>query len=94
MSETNEVNPASETSCVERLVMLPPLRPDLRDFEKQAGISVDVLVKVKSFSNIVIGRYLYGLSNWQVNGVCGYHTPEEVEEWWPMPELGTGTKAT
>jgi hypothetical protein len=90
----NGANPASEPSGVERLVMLPPLRDDLRDFENQAGISVDVLVKVKRYQNIAIGRYFYGLSEWQINGACGYYASEEIEEWWLMPELGTGTKAT
>lgn len=66
---------------------LPPLRDDLRDFEKQAGISVDVLVLMKGATDPCVGRYIHGLGQWQVawcNGAVA------VEEWWPMPEAGTG----
>lgn len=70
------------------VVMLPELRPDLRDFEKLAGISVDVLVKVDGFECHSIGRYLHGLKEWQVNNVSG--GPPKVIEWWPLPEFGTG----
>lgn len=68
----------------------PPRRADLRDFEKLAGISDDVLVRVRGFSGHSIGRYVHGSEEWQVNGFGG--SPPDVEEWWPLPKKGTGTK--
>jgi hypothetical protein len=67
---------------------LPEIRKDLREFEKQAGISVYVIVRVKGFKDHNIGRYLHGLEEWQVYGHGG--EPPEVIEWWPLPEFGTG----
>jgi hypothetical protein len=78
MSKANEVN---------GVVMLPPLRDDLRDFEKLAGLSVDVLVRAKGWDGICIGRYLYSIGEWQLQHVNGKST---VYEWWPMPIVGTG----
>lgn len=69
---------------------LPALRPDLRDFEKAAGISVDVIVRLKNSEHKTIGRYIHGVTEWQVNGWTG---SPEVVEWWPLPETGTGEGA-
>lgn len=66
---------------------LPPLRDDLKDFEKAAGISVDVLVRAGGWCGICIGRYLHGIGEWQLNHINGI---AKVYEWWPMPEDGTG----
>lgn len=70
---------------------LPELRHDLRDFEKAAGISVDVLVRAKGWNGICIGRYLHGIEQWQLSHINGAAT---VYEWWPMPIEGTGNKVT
>lgn len=69
---------------------LPPVRTDLRDFEKQAAMSVDVLVRLEGFRDKAIGRYIHGAEEWQINGCTGYF---KVLEWWPMPEDGTGAQA-
>lgn len=69
---------------------LPVLRDDLRGFEKAAGLSVDVLVKAEKWGNIMIGRYIHGLGEWQLNNVSG--DPPVITEWWYVPEIGTGNK--
>lgn len=69
---------------------LPEKRDDLKDFEKAAGLSVDVIVSVKDFRCLYIGRYIYGIKQWQVNNWSGYHV---IIEWWPLPEIGTGNAA-
>lgn len=69
---------------------LPPLRDDLRDFEIPSGTSVDVLVRPHNSKYITIGRYFHGLGEWQINNCSGQGW--EVEEWWPMPVIGTGHK--
>ena len=66
---------------------LPKLRDDLKEFERAAGISVDVLVLIESTHRPVTGRYLHGIGEWQVDHTSGYPT---VIEWWPLPEIGTG----
>lgn len=86
-----EANKSKQLIQTELLINLPPLRPDLRDFEKQAGISVDVLVSVGGSSCVTIGRYLHGVKEWQANGFGG-NGFTKVTEWWPLPEAGTGTK--
>lgn len=69
---------------------LPPVRDDLRDFEKLAQISVDVLVRIEGFASKAIGRYIHGAEAWQVDGWSGNPT---VVEWWPLPENETGHPA-
>ncbi|WP_210498772.1 hypothetical protein [Vibrio crassostreae] len=66
----------------------PEVRDDLRDFEKLAAVSIDVLVHVKGFQNPMVGRYIHGAQEWQVDGIHGTPT---VIEWWLLPEKGTGT---
>lgn len=68
--------------------MFPEVREDLKDFEKLAAISVDVLVRVEGFKDKNIGRYIHGTECWQVNGWSGN---PKVIEWWPLPENNTGT---
>jgi hypothetical protein len=82
---------SDEQGYFEKATGLPPLRDDLKDFEKAAGLSVDVLIKFKRFSNVVIGRYLHGIEEWQANGVGGSYDADSIEEWWLMPVIGTGT---
>lgn len=69
----------------------PPIKENLHDLEKEAKPSVDVLDKTPRFTNIMTGRYIHGAEAWQVDGV---HSAGgiEVVEWWPMPEIGTGTQ--
>lgn len=62
----------------------PELRDDLRDFEKAAGISVDVLVRIGN--TVAVGRYLHGIGEWQ----AGWLNNAKVSEWWPLPEARTG----
>lgn len=66
---------------------LPEKRKDLKDFEKFAGLSVDVLVGIEGCSGMHVGRYIHGCESWQVNGFNG---DWKVVEWWPLPEKGTG----
>lgn len=69
---------------------LPERRKELEGFNEDVGISVDVLVRLKTFHDIMIGRYIHGIGEWQVDGVHG--TTNNVIEWWPFPEFGTGNK--
>ena len=71
------------------LTTLPELKPeeDMHIFEKSAQISVDVLVRVKGFKHLSIGRYIHAAGEWQVDG---YHGDWEVLEWWDLPKIGTG----
>ena len=66
---------------------LPKKREDLKDFEKAAGLSVEVFVHVKGFKTPNVGRYIHGLGEWQADNISG---SVEVLEWWPMPVIGTG----
>ena len=78
-------------------LLLPSLRGDLKEWEKDIGISVDVLVRLDGSDrdnrsrNIRLGRYLYGAGEWQVDGRGG-SVPPVVSEWWDMPVPGTGKK--
>jgi len=72
-------------------VLLPSLRGDLKVWEKYIGKSVDVLVRFDGSDNIRIGRYLYGVGEWDVDGRGG-SVPPAVSEWWDMPVPGTGKK--
>lgn len=67
---------------------LPEIKSDLREFEKEAGISVDVICRVAGFAGVWIGRYIHGCECWQVNGMSG--DEPLVLEWWTLPEEGTG----
>lgn len=69
---------------------LPEKRDGLADFEKSGGLSVDVIVKVKGFRDLTIGRYIHGLEQWDINNWSGYLV---VIEWWPLPKIGTGNQA-
>ncbi len=71
--------------------LLPPLREGLKEWEKDIGASVDVLVRITGSADIRIGKYLYGAGEWQVEG-CGGSVPPAVFEWWDMPVPGTGKK--
>jgi hypothetical protein len=68
---------------------LPEVRDDLHEIERLAKPSVDVIVSVRGITNLMIGRYFHGGQFWQVDQV---HGEVNVEEWWPMPVLGTGTR--
>lgn len=63
--------PASDTSAA---FMQESVRP-----------SDDVLVKVRQLPGWFLGRYLYAIEEWQVNGFTG---DVEVTEWHPLPEHG------
>lgn len=68
---------------------LPPIREDLRDFERAAGRSVDVIVRLRWGNDIHIGHYFYGLQEWRAGPWSNHAAP--VVEWWPLPAAGTGT---
>jgi hypothetical protein len=68
-------------------VKLPEIKEGLADFEKTAGISVDVIARVEGHKNLSIARYIHGTEEWQINGFHGFYN---VVEWWPLPEIGTG----
>ena len=70
-----------------QMIPLPPVRTDLRDIEKHAQISVDVLVNVTGFKTPCIGRYIHGIGEWQIDG---FHGSYKVIEWWELPKAGTG----
>ena len=59
------------------------------EFELSAGKSIGVLAKIKNFAEPTVAYYYHSFQNWQAPIVTG---DIEVEEWWPMPTKGTGTK--
>ncbi|ELP6118941.1 TPA: hypothetical protein I7730_15920 [Vibrio vulnificus] len=59
------------------------------EFELSAGKSVGVLAKIKGFAEPAVAYYFHSFNNWQSPIVCG---EIEIEEWWPIPTKGTGTK--
>lgn len=69
--------------------MLPEKLTEAHPHLLNAGATADVLVKIKGFTNLTIGRYFHVLEEWQVNGFTGAPI---VEEWWYMPQVGTGHK--
>ena len=69
--------------------MLPPRLTEGPEHLLNAGASTDVLVSVKGFESITIGRYLHELEEWQIPFWSG---APEVEEWWSLPVRGTGNK--
>lgn len=83
---------------IPRTPSLPPVRnyPEseqaARAFEIHAGISDDVLFKLKQFTNVVKGRYIRSADEWQVDGMSGGFPTSDVEEWWLFPKIGTGIK--
>lgn len=66
---------------------LPPVKSNLKEIEKSASPSIDVLIKIKGHSEPTIGRYIHGGEFWQSSTMSGQ---VEVEEWWPLPVSGTG----
>lgn len=72
--------------------MHPPLDENGTDFEKSAGISITVLVKVKSFKYPIVGNYWFAGEFWTVNGIHGNLSDSDIEEWYYLPEIGTGNK--
>ena len=66
---------------------LPEINPDLKGFEKHAKISVPVIAKIKGSTHCTIGKYTHSINEWQIDG---YHGQWDVDEWWPLPEFGTG----
>lgn len=68
---------------------LPEIKKILKN-KIETGLlpSDDVLVNVEGYG-IAIGRYFHTGQFWSVNGISG---DVVVIEWWPLPELGTGTK--
>ena len=85
-----------------QLAPKPPALPPVRDypeaeresraFEIHAGLSDDVQFKLKQFTNVVRGRYIRSTDEWQVDGMSGSFPTSDVEEWWPIPQVGTGVK--
>lgn len=69
--------------------MLPKRLTEAHEHLLSAGATADVIVKVKGFESLTIGRYLHEIEEWQINFWSG---APEVEEWWPLPEIGTGNK--
>lgn len=67
--------------------MTPEINENATEIEKACGMSIDVLVKVKGFAGLRTGRYVYGVGCWIVDGLHGEWT---VEEWWYLPEKGSG----
>lgn len=64
---------------------LPPKKIDIRPFEKDIAPSIDVLVKLlerDDYPKWAIGRYLYGIQEWQVAGM----SYPEVIGWALFPE--------
>lgn len=67
---------------------LPPRDENAHEYERKSSQpSVEALVVVEGFRGYTVGRYLYGLAEWQIEG---HHGPRKVLEWWPLPERGTG----
>lgn len=69
--------------------MLPNRLTEGHIHQLQAGSTADVVVRLEGSNYLTIGRYLHELEEWQVNGWNGAPV---VEEWWPLPEVGTGNK--
>lgn len=68
---------------------LPPRSDVFDEFEKSAKISVDVIVNSRSVNGLNIGRYIHSTEEWQIDGFHGF---DGVDEWWPLPKIGTGNK--
>lgn len=75
-------------SALSNAVGLPPAVPG-NGVHSLAGMSADVM----TFGpfGLRVGRYYHGIGEWQVDGVHS-SDPLLVVEWWPLPEIGTGTK--
>lgn len=61
---------------------LPPLKKTDDAFEKAAGVSVDVVIRLKGGDSRHIARYIHNLEQWQVSFIAG---AADVAEWWPLP---------
>ena len=72
--------------------MYPQKDNDCDEFSKSAGKSIDILVKLKSFKYPVVGNYWYTMETWTTSGIHGEHPDSAIEEWYSIPELGTGGK--
>lgn len=72
-------------------VKLPPVKADLKDFEKLSQPSVDVLLRIVGSDSHAIGRYIHGVGEWQVYGWSG---KPKVEEWWELPAFGSGNQVS
>jgi len=71
---------------------LPPLRDDNDVFDAVAGMSVWVLLKLKQVDEVIVGHYFHTIDKWKLaNNATSTFENDEVEEWWPMPAIGTGT---
>lgn len=66
---------------------LPPIKQDADIFEKNAGMSVDVVVRAKGWAGYHIAKYFHAIGEWRLPWFNG---AAEVIEWWPLPEAGTG----
>lgn len=72
--------------------MYPQKDNDCDDFQKSAGKSIDVLVKMKNFKHPLVGNYWHDLGWWSVSGIKGNVAEYDIEEWYAIPEMGTGEK--
>lgn len=70
--------------------MYPCLDTTNTDFEKSAGKSIDILVKVKGFKDVRVGNYWIAGEYWTANNVHGNLKDSDIEEWWDIPKSGEG----
>lgn len=61
---------------------LPPLKKTDDAFEKAAGITDDVVIRLKGGDSRHIAKYSHTLDQWFVSFIAG---PADVVEWWPLP---------
>lgn len=82
-------HPCEECWRVAGFWRFPNIRDDLKEYERDASPSVDVLVKIKGYPSKAIGRYIHGIDEWQVDGWSGHPI---ILEWWYLPENESGNK--
>ena len=70
--------------------MYPELDNTATEFEQSAGMSITVLVKVKSFKYPMSGNYWSSFNYWTVSNIHGNLKDSDIEEWYYLPEIGTG----